>query len=505
MVTFEELTQAIASYSISWTASYPALVRNVALLTGREQEFEDDCIYVGLSSRLNPVLKVPQSCLLLVMDQNLPQIPDAAIGLAPADTDIFALFNDIRSFIETHEEAYNSRVLLDALFKGRGMQEIVDVATRILGNPLLVADTNGKVYFHSQNVVTDDPVWNEIMRLGYNPPVYRAMYRDKNLCLPVAASALPVLSDSFAEGCHRRISGKLMTNNKILGYVVVLENDRGFVEEDIKTTSLVCHVLNLELQKNVNVAMFNGSRDESLILDFLNEDSMSAKLYRERMNISGWKPYCHFYLLTIKLSEKEQLLQYSDYYRSVFEGLLPNCRTLYYNGYIIVLLDLKCLEELQETETIVIETLKSNGIHAGMSAHFSDIAELRLHYKQALKAQEFGTLLKMDGPLFHYHDFYFYDLLSRLEKVQPIESFCCPEANQLLAYDRENGTEFYKTCYTFLISGMNMAQAAKKLYVHRNTVAYRIQKIEEITGLNLSTGEDSYRLFLSFKILDMAQ
>ena len=45
--------------------------------------------------------------------------------------------------------------------------------------------------------------------------------------------------------------------------------------------------------------------------------------------------------------------------------------------------------------------------------------------------------------------------------------------------DKEKGTEFYRTLKQYLMSGNNVNLAAKEMYIHRNTMVYRLSKIHE--------------------------
>ena len=61
-----------------------------------------------------------------------------------------------------------------------------------------------------------------------------------------------------------------------------------------------------------------------------------------------------------------------------------------------------------------------------------------------------------------------------------------------------------ETLRTYLRS-RNIVTAAGELHIHRNTMNYRIQKIEEITHLNLNEGNDLYKLWFSLLILEMKE
>jgi len=66
-------------------------------------------------------------------------------------------------------------------------------------------------------------------------------------------------------------------------------------------------------------------------------------------------------------------------------------------------------------------------------------------------------------------------------------------------YDREHGTVLVSTLETFFWHNANVSRAARALYVHRNTLNYRLQRIEEISGLMLSDPETRLAMQLDLK------
>ena len=56
--------------------------------------------------------------------------------------------------------------------------------------------------------------------------------------------------------------------------------------------------------------------------------------------------------------------------------------------------------------------------------------------------------------------------------------------------------EMMATCEEFLENSLNQSETARKLYLHRNTLSYRLDKVEKITGLNIRKFPDavSFRL-----------
>ena len=93
-------------------------------------------------------------------------------------------------------------------------------------------------------------------------------------------------------------------------------------------------------------------------------------------------------------------------------------------------------------------------------------------------------------------------LLTRFGETHHLKHYCLPEVIELVQYDKLNNSSYLDTLRVYLRS-RNVAIAAGELHIHRNTMNYRIQKIEEITHLNLNEGEDLYKLWFSLLILEM--
>jgi DNA-binding PucR family transcriptional regulator len=70
----------------------------------------------------------------------------------------------------------------------------------------------------------------------------------------------------------------------------------------------------------------------------------------------------------------------------------------------------------------------------------------------------------------------------------------------LLAYDERHRAELLPTLREFLACSGSWNVCAAKMYVHVNTVRYRIRRIEELTGRDLSSLEDQVDFFLALRI-----
>ena len=80
--------------------------------------------------------------------------------------------------------------------------------------------------------------------------------------------------------------------------------------------------------------------------------------------------------------------------------------------------------------------------------------------------------------------------------------FSHPAVKILMKYDEENRTELSKTLYQYLLCGENVVRTAKELFIHRNSLMYRLDKIHQLTGADISDSQEKVRLFLTLYMID---
>jgi sugar diacid utilization regulator len=94
-----------------------------------------------------------------------------------------------------------------------------------------------------------------------------------------------------------------------------------------------------------------------------------------------------------------------------------------------------------------------------------------------------------------------YRLLLRLYVTHPgdVRAFHETTVGPLVAYDAQYGTDLLRTLESYLEHNCNMNATAVAVFAHRHTVAYRLERIRELTGLDPARSDDRERLGLGIK------
>jgi purine catabolism regulator len=127
----------------------------------------------------------------------------------------------------------------------------------------------------------------------------------------------------------------------------------------------------------------------------------------------------------------------------------------------------------------------------------SDPAELPRSYDEALYALE---ALREGGPAIGtYRDLGSIQLLLSLQDERGVELFCDSALGRLVAHDADHGSALVESVRAYIEANGRWADAAAALNVHRHTLRYRIRKIEELTGRDLSDAGDRLELWLAVR------
>ena len=147
---------------------------------------------------------------------------------------------------------------------------------------------------------------------------------------------------------------------------------------------------------------------------------------------------------------------------------------------------------------------------AGVSSLHTDFRRLAAARDQAHCAiswaeSDHGGMLGSIRTCF-YDDVFCQDLAERLDVRRDVDWLVPESVSRLAANDAADGTEYVRTLRVYLDHGCNVNRAADALFVHRNTLAYRIKRIKAISGIDLENpampGDDLLRVWLACRMLE---
>ncbi len=153
-------------------------------------------------------------------------------------------------------------------------------------------------------------------------------------------------------------------------------------------------------------------------------------------------------------------------------------------------------EELNKTAEIIVDMLSTEAmisVHVAFGTIVNEIKEVSRSYKEAKMALDVGKIFYSDKNIIAYSNLG----IGRLIYQLPIP-LCRMFIKEI--FDGKSPDEFDEETLTtinkFFENSLNVSETSRQLYIHRNTLVYRLDKIEKSTGLDLRVFEDA----ITFKI-----
>jgi purine catabolism regulator len=140
-----------------------------------------------------------------------------------------------------------------------------------------------------------------------------------------------------------------------------------------------------------------------------------------------------------------------------------------------------------------------NRVALGVGQPATEIGSWRNSYRDAVQALELAERLQTDAPLY-IGDLGVYQLILSLSDRDKLVAFCEKTLGSLIDYDHRQHADLLKTLEAFFACHGNLSQTAELLIVHRNTLLYRMNRINEIAKIDLNRPETRLALHLALTI-----
>ena len=274
-----------------------------------------------------------------------------------------------------------------------------------------------------------------------------------------------------------------------------------FAFGDNEISKTVCALASVAL--NSAKTYYEEKHDRgSFIKDVISDNIMLGDIYMraKELRVAADVPRGVFVVRSLRKSESVptdaiQTLfpdRQNDFVLSVGEGDVVLIHQLAENAGI---------KELNRIASSIEETLRSGNesrVVVGIGTVAQHLRDLAKSYKEAQIAIEVGKVFDTEKYVINYENLgigrLIYQLPTTLCEMFLQEVF---KKNPIDALDKE--TLF--TIHKFFENNLNVSETARKLFVHRNTLVYRLEKIKKLTGLDLREFDDA----ITFKVALMVK
>lgn len=394
--------------------------------------------------------------------------------------------------------------MMDIMMNGKGMKALVDEAARSMNTTIAMIDMSGKIIAQSTPFRINDTLWVESINRGFCPPFFIEHLRDMRTKRPTAQEQCAILRQCIDTNVFY-LAKRIYVSGELFGYVFFLQMNDKFSPFSDEVLDMLAQTVIEQYLKNKSAESVKNGFYSNLLMDIFNgipSDQINARIHAgeikfpRRMCIAAVKP--RYFQGDNYVKEK-----LARNLRSLFPGTIQVC----YRKMVILIFEIpEGRYEMREEDVDKLYTVAAQEhLITGVSNPFSKVTSMKHYYTQAIRAIEISGRLEMPGDIQLYRCIALYDLIRNDSEHNKIGFYCHPALSILREYDNENGSQLHDTLRSLARNGFNNNATAQEMFLHRNTLAYRKQKITALTGIDLDDFNNQFMLKYSLMIEDFIE
>jgi GAF domain-containing protein len=139
----------------------------------------------------------------------------------------------------------------------------------------------------------------------------------------------------------------------------------------------------------------------------------------------------------------------------------------------------------------------------GIGNQCQNISDYRRGFAEASEALQMGQSLNHDGGVTHFNDLGVYRYLYKIAHMDDLRDMYQDQVARIATYDRRKGTDLLDTLETYLECAGNLTKTSNRLFVHRNTLIQRLDRLQSLCDIDLQDRSTWLTLQVAIKVFKL--
>lgn len=377
------------------------------------------------------------------------------------------------------------------------LNELLEGFYKYINNPIAISNESYEIIAYKSNENNLDTLWTGSLSRGYwtvegikDTLGHFASWKDDEPCI----------IDSLKDSPNRRLFLKLSYKNKFEGYLEVLEYDKKNSLESIDKEILT--IFSNELAKILYLKDPNSKKDDAskLLEGLLDGTFKDDSIIDARANAIHFDLKKNYYLIVFSL--KKYLKREANFFETNLNKILSHYIVCSKEEYIMILLD---QEITSEEKTKLDNFLFFSHLYAISSSKIINIHELNKKFLSLKKLLNILIKNKNEFVLYDEESYKIFLSLIDIDNPSYLLNYINKEAIEVAYCDYINHTDYLRTLYTYILTERSLNETSKRLFTHKNTISYRLDKIKELFDMNFDDYNLNFSILYSVTILSYLQ
>ena len=475
--------------------------------------------------------KIPQCMIDEANRVNLPIIE------IPFQYSISFVSSTINNEIHKREDSTLKKLfniheaLTKCALEGGGLDELVKVISKLVGNPVLIVDSKWRLLSFSEHM-------DNLIKVSD----YLELNRKERIFSSEFIEDMPQNIHEFKKSVKRRYpnnKGEVVcrvlpfhADKESYGYLIVWETVNKMTSIEYMALEAAATNVALERLKTRQIEEAKHLLQQDFFDDLLEgkiESVHAANYLAELHNLDPRKKY--ICMITKVENEYESLNldllltrtkfnKYKDDLIGIIDHIAyqnnQSLLSIHRGNFIISFIKVKenlainnsslyLREFVQDVFDGMIKYNKNSKIIIGIGKACPEFFDMKKSFIQAQEAIRLSTQINDKLVISFYEELLIYHLLDSVNSRETLEELYQSSLGKLIEFDQQNNSNLIDTLEQYFKSSGNISEAAKNMFLHRNTFIYRFEKIKTILNSELKNPDEVFKLqmgLLIMKILD---
>lgn len=363
-------------------------------------------------------------------------------------------------------EMCSAETLLEQFFAQDDLGKLTVSTGELLGCPLLVLDDTFHVAAHYLPLGFSDALFETAVRRGEISYEAGAIISE-NAMLTAGWADYVQLADSP----YRRRFAPLVSAGVRLGCLICVDTDGHLEKIPPQTWELVEHILSKQMfvEASHQDKLFETAED--ILMHLLDGGFSSAAHFQLQASGTYLADFHPRAFALIDLETYHSAYMGKRHLKEELEAQIPDSHPFLYKGDVFLFL------HREGDGDIFSELAEEFQLKILISAPIDDLFTLPQLYRTAREALELMKDARFHGEAVCSAQQLRTPLL--LKNLEGRGDLVSPELRRLAVHDREKGSQYCETLYHYLTCCHSLIKTSNALYTHRNTVLYRIRRLQE--------------------------
>jgi len=363
-------------------------------------------------------------------------------------------------------EMCSAETLLEQFFAQDDLGKLTVSTGELLGCPLLVLDDTFHVAAHYLPLGFSDALFETAVRRGEISYEAGAIISE-NAMLTAGWADYVQLADSP----YRRRFAPLVSAGVRLGCLICVDTDGHLEKIPPQTWELVEHILSKQMfvEASHQDKLFETAED--ILMHLLDGGFSSAAHFQLQASGTYLADFHPRAFALIDLETYHSAYMGRRHLKEELEAQIPDSHPFLYKGDVFLFL------HREGDGDIFSELAEEFQLKILISAPIDDLFTIPQLYRTAREALELMKDARFHGDSVCSAQQLRTPLL--LKNLEGRGDLVSPELRRLAVHDREKGTQYCETLYHYLTCCHSLIKTSNALYTHRNTVLYRIRRLQE--------------------------